>query len=90
VVDVEGVEDAGDDEVDDVVEGLGHEVPAGVGGADDGAGVVAAEHVVDVNAVEGGFAVGDDEGGAVGGDGGSPLLAERFQRYRRSTSSRIR
>lgn len=61
VGDVELVEGAGGDEVDEVLDGLGVVVEARVGGHDGGAGVVEAEVVLDVDAVDGSFAVADDE-----------------------------
>ena len=43
---------------------MGVEVEAGVAGGDDGAGMGEGLHVVDVDEVEGGFSVADDEGAA--------------------------
>jgi len=43
---------------------LGVEVEAGVAGGDDGAGMGEGLHVVDVDEVEGGFSVAEDEGAA--------------------------
>lgn len=71
---MEEVEDLGDDEVGEVVDGLGDEVEPGVGGGDDRAGEGGGAHVLDVDEGEGGFSVGDDEGssffeGDLGGAG---------------------
>ena len=69
--DAEQVEGFAGDEVDEVVDGLWVEVEAGVGGGDDGAGLGEGLHVVDVDEIEGGFSVADDEGASFfEGDGG--------------------
>ncbi len=79
VWDAELVEGAGDDEVDDVVHRGGVVVEARVGGHDDGAGVVEFEVVVDIDAVEGCFAVADEEWEAffeaAGGGAGEEFVA---------------
>ena len=59
---MEEVEDLGDDEVGEVVDGLWDEVEPGVARGDDGAGEGGGAHVFDVDEGEGGFSVGDDEG----------------------------
>lgn len=58
---VEEVEDFAHDEVDDVVDGLGKQVEAGVGGAEGRAGEGQGLHVPDVDEAEGHLAVADDE-----------------------------
>lgn len=69
--DIEEVEGFACYEVGEVVDGLGVEVEAGVGGGDGGAGLGEGLHVVDVDEIQGGLAVADDEGAAFfEGDGG--------------------
>lgn len=58
-------EDAIDELLDHFVDGLGRVVKRGHGGHDDGAGVVNAEHVFEMDAVEGRFAEAEDEGAAL-------------------------
>jgi len=58
-------EDAASELGDDVVDGLGRVVEGGHGGHDGGAGVVDAEHVFKVNAVEGSFAQAEHKGAAL-------------------------
>lgn len=62
---MEEVEDFGDDEVGEVVDGLRDEVEPGVARCDDGAGEGGGAHVLDVDEGEWGFAVRDDEGSAL-------------------------
>lgn len=61
---VEEVEDFAHDEVDDVVDGLGKQVEAGVGGAEGGAGEGQGLHVPNIDEAQGHLAVADDEGSA--------------------------
>ena len=61
VFDAELVADAGDDEVDEVGEGLDSVIPAGRGGQHDGAGFGDAAHVVDVGERQRCFARHEDQ-----------------------------
>lgn len=71
MVDSQQIEGFACDEVDEVVDGLGVEVESWVGGGDDGACHGEGLHVVDVDEIEGGFSVADDEGASFfEGDGG--------------------
>ena len=63
--DLQQIEGLADGEVDEFVDGGGEEVESGVGGGDDGAGEGEGAHVFDVDEVEGGLAVADDEGVAL-------------------------
>ena len=53
-----------DDHVDEIVDGLGEVVEAGVGGGEDRAGFGEGEHVFDFDEAQGHFAVDDDEAAA--------------------------
>src|SRR5439155_24246410 len=58
---VELVEDAGDDEIDEVLDGFDAVIPAGAGGKDDCARFGGAAHVVEVDEREGSFAGDEDQ-----------------------------
>ena len=60
--DAQQVEDAGDEEIDQVVDGLGLGVKGRGGGANYTAGVGDFEHAFQVGGGKGGFAVDQDEG----------------------------
>ena len=64
VLDVDEVEGSAYDEIDEVVDGLWHEVVAGVDWVDDRAGEGCSFHVLDIDEREGCLAVAEDEGEA--------------------------
>ncbi len=71
MLDAQQVQGFADDEIDEVVDGLGFEIEPGVGRGDDRASEGQGAHVFDVDEVQRGFAVAHNQSSAFfEGDGG--------------------
>lgn len=64
MIDIQQIQHAADDHVDEVVDGLRQGVKAGVGGADDGTGLREFEHVFEFDQAEGHFSMDDHQAAA--------------------------